>query len=264
MPHFEDFYADKLRGALGVEDADAVLDLRDASREAAAAAIQNMLERSRFADAKSVAIRLSPPPAGGGRNAVPARRKGASGGTQARLDRSTADLAGSGRIGILRRAFRKAREPLIRLDGLEGARRRKRLERSPRQQKRTPKNDEAEGRGEQPFLRDRNRRFEIGVGGDHDVHVAVANHQCNAPKRARIDHPLPVRLEPRKAVAITLHRGALTAREVVGVGAQASDGGLRGFAVRARILVEPAYHLSELVDAAAEALAILLRKFRPL
>ena len=66
MPHFENFYADKLRGALGVADADAVLDLREASREAAAAAIQDMLERSRFGNAKAVAIRLSPPPEGGG------------------------------------------------------------------------------------------------------------------------------------------------------------------------------------------------------
>ena len=66
MPHFEEFYADKLRGALGVADAQSVLDLRDASREKAAASIQDMLERSRFAEAKSVAIRLSPPPEGGG------------------------------------------------------------------------------------------------------------------------------------------------------------------------------------------------------
>lgn len=66
MPHFEDFYAAKLRGALGVVDADAVLDLREASREGAAEAIQDMLERSRFGDAKMVAIRLSPPPQGGG------------------------------------------------------------------------------------------------------------------------------------------------------------------------------------------------------
>jgi hypothetical protein len=66
MPHFEEFYADKLRGGLGVADAEAVLDLRDASRERAAASLQDMLERSRFAAAKSVAIRLSPPPEGGG------------------------------------------------------------------------------------------------------------------------------------------------------------------------------------------------------
>jgi hypothetical protein len=66
MPHFEDFYADKLRGSLGVTDAEAVLDLRDASREQAAASIQDMLERSRFAQAKSVAIRLAAPPEGGG------------------------------------------------------------------------------------------------------------------------------------------------------------------------------------------------------
>jgi hypothetical protein len=66
MPHFEEFYADKLRGALGVTDAESVLDLRGASREQAAASIQDMLERSRFAQKKSVAIRLAPPPEGGG------------------------------------------------------------------------------------------------------------------------------------------------------------------------------------------------------
>ena len=66
MPHFEEFYANKLRGGLGVVDADSVLDLRSASREQAAASIQDMLERSRFAAAKSVAIRLAPPAEGGG------------------------------------------------------------------------------------------------------------------------------------------------------------------------------------------------------
>jgi hypothetical protein len=66
MPHFEEFYADKLRGTLGVADAESVLDLRSASREQAAASIQDMLERSRFAQRKAVAIRLTPPPAGGG------------------------------------------------------------------------------------------------------------------------------------------------------------------------------------------------------
>jgi len=66
MPHFEEFYANKLRGSLGVADAEAVLDLREASREQAAASIQDMLERSRFAAAKSVAVRLDPPPEGGG------------------------------------------------------------------------------------------------------------------------------------------------------------------------------------------------------
>ena len=52
--------------------------------------------------------------------------------------------------------------------------------------------------------------------------------------------------------------------EIVRVGAQARDGAVRGFAVRAGILVEARDHLAELVDAAAEALAILLREFRPL
>jgi hypothetical protein len=66
MPHFEEFYAGKLRGSLGVPDAEAVIDLRNASREQAAASIQDMLERSRFAQSKTVAIRLAPPPEGGG------------------------------------------------------------------------------------------------------------------------------------------------------------------------------------------------------
>jgi hypothetical protein len=66
MPHFEEFYANKLRGALGVTDAEAVLDLRGASREQAAASLQDMLERSRFAQPKTVAIRLDTPHEGGG------------------------------------------------------------------------------------------------------------------------------------------------------------------------------------------------------
>ena len=66
MPHFEEFYANKLRGALGVTDAEAVLDLRGASREQAAASLQDMLERSRFAQPKTVAIRLDTPQEGGG------------------------------------------------------------------------------------------------------------------------------------------------------------------------------------------------------
>ena len=66
MPHFEEFYANKLRGSLGVTDAEAVLDLRGAARVKAEASIKDMLERSRFAQPKTVAIRLDPPPEGGG------------------------------------------------------------------------------------------------------------------------------------------------------------------------------------------------------
>jgi hypothetical protein len=66
MPHFEEFYADKLRGGLGLVDAESVLDLRGATREQAALSLQDMLERSRFAQGKSVAVRLAPPPEGGG------------------------------------------------------------------------------------------------------------------------------------------------------------------------------------------------------
>ena len=66
MPHFEDFYAAKLRGALGVTDAESVLDLRGANWATAEASLKDMLERSRFAKGKTVAIRLDPPPVGGG------------------------------------------------------------------------------------------------------------------------------------------------------------------------------------------------------
>ena len=66
MPHFEDFYANKLRGALGLTDAESVLDLRGANRQRAEASLDDMLQRSRFSKGKTVAIRLDPPPEGGG------------------------------------------------------------------------------------------------------------------------------------------------------------------------------------------------------
>ena len=66
MPHFEDFYAAKLRGSLGVTDAESVLDLRGSNRPTAEASLADMLERSRFGKGKTVAIRLDPPPEGGG------------------------------------------------------------------------------------------------------------------------------------------------------------------------------------------------------
>ena len=55
--------ADQLRGDGHVR---VVLDLRGASAEKAAASLQDLLERSRFAQARTVAIRLDPPPEGGG------------------------------------------------------------------------------------------------------------------------------------------------------------------------------------------------------
>jgi hypothetical protein len=66
LPHFDEFYANKLRGGLGTADAESVLDLRGAAPAQAEASVRDMLERSRFAAAKSVAILLAPPPEGGG------------------------------------------------------------------------------------------------------------------------------------------------------------------------------------------------------
>jgi hypothetical protein len=66
MPHFDEFYVNKLRGSLGIAEAEAVLDLRGVARAKAEASVKDMLERSRFAQPKAVAIRLDPPPEGGG------------------------------------------------------------------------------------------------------------------------------------------------------------------------------------------------------
>jgi hypothetical protein len=66
LPFFESYYERKLRGTLGVTDAEAVLDLRGAALDRAEASIKDMLERSRFGPAKTVAVRLEPPPEGGG------------------------------------------------------------------------------------------------------------------------------------------------------------------------------------------------------
>jgi hypothetical protein len=66
VPHFDPFYADKLRGPLGAAEADAVLDLSGRSAAEAEAAIRDMLERSRFAQRSTLAVKLSPPPEGGG------------------------------------------------------------------------------------------------------------------------------------------------------------------------------------------------------
>lgn len=66
MPHFDDYYANKLRGSLGMTDADSVLDLRGAPWPRAEASLNDMLQRSRFGKAKTVAIQLDPPPEGGG------------------------------------------------------------------------------------------------------------------------------------------------------------------------------------------------------
>jgi hypothetical protein len=69
MPFFDDIYADKLRGGLGLADAESVLDLRGTKPDKAAHSIEDMLQRSRFAAPKTVAIRLDPPPEGGGETA---------------------------------------------------------------------------------------------------------------------------------------------------------------------------------------------------
>jgi hypothetical protein len=66
LPHFDEFYANKLRGSLGVTDAESVLDLRGAPRPQAEASLADMLERSRFAKGKTVAVRLDGPSPGGG------------------------------------------------------------------------------------------------------------------------------------------------------------------------------------------------------
>lgn len=84
MPFFDDIYAAKLRGNLGLADAESVIDLRGVSRQRALASVKEMLERSRFAAGKSVAVLIDPAsPTSGetlfqpiGRLLLEARRKG--------------------------------------------------------------------------------------------------------------------------------------------------------------------------------------------
>jgi hypothetical protein len=84
MPFFDDIYAAKLRGNLGLADAESVIDLRGVSRQRALTSIKEMLERSRFAEGKSVAVLIDPAsPTSGetlfqpvGRLLLEARRKG--------------------------------------------------------------------------------------------------------------------------------------------------------------------------------------------
>jgi hypothetical protein len=66
LPFFEEYYEGKLRGSLGLTDAEAVLDLRGVPLPRAEASIKEMIERSRFGAGKTVAVRLDPPPEGGG------------------------------------------------------------------------------------------------------------------------------------------------------------------------------------------------------
>jgi hypothetical protein len=61
VPHFEEFYASKLRGSLGVADAESILDLRGAERAQGVASVEVLIESSRFGPAKSVAVLLDPP-----------------------------------------------------------------------------------------------------------------------------------------------------------------------------------------------------------
>lgn len=66
MPHFENFYADKLRGSHGVAEADAVLDLRLVAAAEAMELLGATLEGRHFPQARTVAVRLAAPIPGGG------------------------------------------------------------------------------------------------------------------------------------------------------------------------------------------------------
>ena len=152
MPHFEDFYADKLRGGLGFGDADAVLDLRDATREAAAAAIQDMLERSRFGrrqDASRSASRR-PRKAGAKRCSSRSERRLLEAKKRGWIDRLQT-LAGPGRPGIFRGALADSRRRGLIRRRLGRRRRRPKeaADESREQQNAAPGDHEPEGRREQ-------------------------------------------------------------------------------------------------------------------
>ena len=60
MPFFDDFYADKLRGGLGRDDAEAVIDLRGKVRLDAEAHLVALLEGRGGRPVRSIAILIDP------------------------------------------------------------------------------------------------------------------------------------------------------------------------------------------------------------
>ena len=66
MTDFEGVQTGALLGSLGISNADAVLDLREADAAQADASVKDLIERSLFLPRRAVAIQLSPPPEGGG------------------------------------------------------------------------------------------------------------------------------------------------------------------------------------------------------
>ncbi|CAH1663695.1 MAG: hypothetical protein KF735_01585 [Chelatococcus sp.] len=60
MPFFDDFYADKLRGGLGRDDAEAVIDLRGKVRPDAEAHVIALLEGRGGRPVHSIAILIDP------------------------------------------------------------------------------------------------------------------------------------------------------------------------------------------------------------
>lgn len=84
MPYFDDFYAAKLRGGHGLEEADEIVDLRGVTLEGAQAIVREIIEFKRV-KAVSIAFRIDGAAPGGGetlfqplgRTLLAARRKGA-------------------------------------------------------------------------------------------------------------------------------------------------------------------------------------------
>ncbi len=147
----------------------------------------------------------------------------------------------------------------------DGTRRRKRLRDETRQQQNgAPHDDEPESRRHEALLGDRNRRLEIAVSGVHDVHIAVPHHQGDATEGPGIEHFLPVGFQVAKPIDVPLHGRALAPRKLVRISPQTRDRALRRLPLRAGIGLETPDDLLQLIDAAAEALAILLGEFRPL
>lgn len=100
MPHFDPFYADKLRGARGVADADTVLDLRLATREAAEAAVLDLVAGAGTGKPRSVAVRLAAPIPGAGETAFQPVGRALLGARKAGVVESLSPLPGADGIGF--------------------------------------------------------------------------------------------------------------------------------------------------------------------
>ncbi len=123
---------------------------------------------------------------------------------------------------------------------------------------------EADPRRDESFLGRRHRRLEVAIGGAGEVGVALAQEEAEPREGTGLGEGLTLSFEAVAALDVRTHRGALQARQAIGVLPQLVDRAVPLLPGRARVLVEARHDAIELVDRSAEALAVLLSELRRL